>query len=119
MSKTDEQKAAEAAEAERQAAEREAQQDKGTVEEQASISTTSDENGATKGYIGDDAADVIAKASEGEELDRSAVRSALGAAPATYSEPVPPGGHPADPTSTTSVGAAADRTDKAETVQNL
>lgn len=119
MSKTQEQLDAEAAEQARLDAERDAQQDKGTPEEQASISTTSDENGATKGYIGEDAADVIGKASDGEQLDRSAVRSALGAMPATYSEPVPPGGHPADPTSTTSVGAAADRTDKAETVQNL
>lgn len=98
--------------AEREAAEQ-AQQDKGSVEEQASISTTSDENGATKGYIGEDAADVIAKVSNGDTDDlantdvRTALSAAVAAAPATYAEPVPPGGHPKDPTSTTSVGAAA------------
>lgn len=97
--------------AEREAAEQ-AQQDKGTPTEQASISTTSDDNGATKGYIGKDAADLLAEAQEGEENLSSpavatALRGALAAAPAKYAEPVPPGGHPSDPTSSTSVGAAA------------
>jgi len=97
--------------AEREAAEK-AQQDKGTPAEQASISTTSDENGATKGYIGKDAADLIAEADTddaklSDPAVATALRTAVAAAPATYAEPVPPGGHPSDPTSSASVGAAA------------
>lgn len=91
----------EALAAEREAA-RKRQANKGTPDEQASISTTSDDNGAEKGYIGRDAADM---ADRGEA---TTVQAPGLAAAASYREPVPPGGHPSDPTSYTSVGAAAE-----------
>lgn len=87
--------------AEREAAEA-AQADKGTVEDQAPISTESDENGAVVGYIGKDAADLA------DEGGLPAVSAPGLAGAASYREPVPPGGHPADPTSYTAVGSAAE-----------
>lgn len=90
-----------AQQAEREAAEA-AQADKGTVDEQAPISTESDDNGAVVGYIGRDAADLA------DDGGQATVTAPGLAGAASYREPVPPGGHPADPTSYTAVGSAAE-----------
>lgn len=77
--------------------------------ERVDYTTETDDNGTVKGYQGQDAADLVKAAQDGDDDDVD-VPTLLGstATAATYRDPQPPGGHPADPTSRTSVGAAAD-----------
>jgi len=68
---------------------------------EAGVNVETDANGVTKGYIGRDAADLQSEGDPGVTAPRPVTA-------ATWEDPVPPGGHPADPTSLTAVGAAAD-----------
>lgn len=76
--------------------------------EQGNFVAETDANGAVQGYLGKDAADLHAEAKDSDAVTTAGVVPPRKVPAADYREPVPPGGHPADPTSTTSVGSAAD-----------
>ena len=92
-------------EAGHRSAETDAQANTEAAVEQGAIVAETDDNGAVKGYLGKDAADL--RSGDAETIEAGlTVPEAVTAA--KYRDPVPPGGHPADPTSTTAVGALAD-----------